>query len=72
MTNVRESSMKPEVVFEEGKLNVSFSHAVDADHDGKPSAEVAVSAKLDAAEVVSEIAKKDMTWLENLIKTLKV
>lgn len=64
--------VKPEVKFEQGKLLIKAEHAVDTDGDGKPSAEVSVGLKLDAAEVVSEIAKKDLPWLEALIAQLKV
>lgn len=63
--------MKPEVKFENGKLSIAVAYTVDADADGKASAELALQAKLDAAEIVSEIAKKDMTWLENLLAQLK-
>ena len=63
--------MKPEVKFEQGMLLVSAGYAVDADADGKPSAELALQAKLNAAEVVSEIAKKDLPWLEAILAQIK-
>lgn len=61
----------PEIKFEEGKLQISVSHTVDADQDGKASAKVSLQAEVDAAEVISEIAKKDMGWLETLLLKLK-
>lgn len=64
--------MKPQITFEAGKLNIQVAHVIDTDGDGKAAAEIAVQAKLDAAEVISEIAKKDMPWLENLLASLKV
>lgn len=62
---------KPQIKFEGGKLHVSASHTVDTDGDGKPAGTVSVSAELDAAEVISEVAKKDLPWLEALIAQIK-
>ena len=64
--------MKPAVKFENGQLTLQASHKVDADNDGKTSAEISLEVKLDAAEVISEVAKKDLPWLQALIATIKV
>ena len=64
--------MKPEIKFAEGILHVDATQTTDFDHDGKPSAKIVVGVELNAAEVVSEIAKKDMAWLETLLAQLKV
>lgn len=63
---------KPEVKFEAGNLLIKAGYSVDVDNDGVQSAYVGLDVKLNAAEVVSEIAKKDLPWLEALIATLKV
>lgn len=63
--------MISKVNFEKGKLEIAATQSVDTDHDGKSAAEVSILVKLDAAEVVSEIAKKDLPWLEALISQIK-
>lgn len=60
-----------ELKFENGKLVVRLSGAVDADKDGKKSVEAEASIKIDAAEAVSEIARKDLPWLEAIISQHK-
>jgi len=57
--------------FEDGKLVVNLSGGVDADKDGKKSIEADAVVKIDAAEAVSEIAKKDLPWLEAVLKQVK-
>jgi len=63
---------KPEVKFEAGQLVIKAGYSVDADKDGIDSAYVGLDIKLSAAEVISEVAKKDLPWLEALLATLKV
>lgn len=68
--------MKPELKYEEGVLTVeaNLSTQVDADKDGKPSVVVSapIALKIDAAEAVTEIAKKDMPLIESILKNLKL
>lgn len=64
--------MKPVIKFENGMLLISANYKVDGDKDGKSAGEVVLDIKLDAAEVVSEITKKDYAWLEVLLKQIKV
>ncbi len=63
---------KPVMEFKDGQLHVSASHVVDAVADGKASASINVSVVLNPAEVISEIAKKDMALLEALLAQVKV
>lgn len=64
--------VKPEVTFVKGILEVKAAAQVDTDADGKPSLKLGLDLELDAAEIVSEIAKKDLPWLEALVSQLKV
>jgi len=63
--------MKPEIKFEEGKLKVAAAYAVNTDGDEKVAANIAVQVELDAAEIISEIAKKDYPWLEAILAGIK-
>lgn len=64
--------MKPVIKFENGMLSISVVQKVDGDKDGKAAGELKLDVLLDAAEVVSEITKKDYAWLEVLLKQIKV
>lgn len=62
--------------YENGVLKVKAAHSaqVDKDGDAKPSLKVSgqVEMELDAYEAVTEIAKKDLPFLESIIKAQKV
>jgi hypothetical protein len=62
---------KPEIKFEDGKLILKAGYAIDADQDQKAAAKIDLVVELDPAEIVSEIAKKDLGWLDALIAKIK-
>jgi hypothetical protein len=63
--------MKPEIKFEDGLLKVNAAYVLDVDVDGKQSAKIAVQVELNPTEVISEIAKKDLPWLEAILAGIK-
>lgn len=62
---------KPVLKFEGGKLSTEIKLVIDADVDGKPAVQAAIQIEIDAAEAISEIAKKDLPWLEAILSQLK-
>lgn len=60
--------VKSNLKFEDGKL--VYSVELDSDKDGKASMTNVTT--IDAAEAIGEIAKTDLSWLEGIIKGLKV
>ena len=62
---------KPTMKFVEGKLLVEAAAQVDSDKDQKPALVAKMQLEIDAAEAVSEIAKKDLPWLEALLTQIK-
>lgn len=63
---------KPELKFKDGILTVTAATQADFDNDQKPSAKVAVTLEVDAYEAVTEIAKKDIAFLEAIIKQINI
>lgn len=61
----------PVVKFEAGKLLIKAGASIDTDKDTKAAAKVSIDIELDPAEVISEIAKKDMPLLETILKQVK-
>lgn len=62
--------MKPELKFENGKLIANAATSVDTDKDGVAALTASVVVSIDAAEAVTEIAKKDLPWLKAIIEKL--
>lgn len=64
-------AMKPGVkITEDKKIEIDLAGAYDGNEDGQPSVEAGVSVKLDAAELVQELAKKDLPWLNGIIASV--
>lgn len=65
--------VKPEIKFQAGKLEIAVKGlALDADKDGLESVAAEVKVVVDAAEVIGEILKKDISWLNAIIAQIKV
>jgi len=63
---------KPQWSVEDGILKVKAHYAHDGDSDGRHSAKAGLEVELDLYEVITEVAKKDVPWLEALLAQLKV
>ncbi len=63
---------KPEISMENGMLLVKAGIAIDSDKDGVAAGKVQLAVELNAAEVVAEIAKKDMPLVEMILKQVKI
>ncbi len=63
---------KPELKIEAGVLTVKLAQNVDLNADGQSSGSINVELKVDLAEVIQEIAKKDMPLLNVILAQLKV
>lgn len=64
--------MQSKLKFENGKLIVSAEHAQDGDGDGKSSVKAKVEVEIDPVEVVGEIMKKDLSFLESIVAAKKL
>jgi hypothetical protein len=62
---------KPSFKIENGQLVVDASIAIDSDKDGKVAGEASLSLKLNLAEVLNEVVKKDMPLIEAILSQIK-
>lgn len=62
---------KPAFKVENGIVSVEMSAGYDGDKDGKSSVKGSLSVEIDAYELVTEVAKKDMPMLELIMKQVK-
>lgn len=58
---------KPSIKVEDGKVIIGGSGLYDGNEDGKASIELGMSAKVDAAQLILELAKVDLPWLNSLV-----
>ena len=61
---------KPELKFEDGKLKIKMEAGLDGDKDGKMAVMGSIMLDIDPVEAVTEIAKKDLPWLQALVAQL--
>ena len=58
---------KPQIKVEDGKVILGGVGSYDGNEDGKASLEMDVAMKIDAAELILELAKVDLPWLNSLV-----
>lgn len=62
---------KPTFKVENGVISVTANLGYDGDKDTKNSVTGSVSLEIDAYELITEVAKKDIPFLEAIIKQVK-
>lgn len=63
--------MSQKIEMKDGKVHVTLQTGLDKDKDGNMSLEADMVLKLNPAELINEIAKKDMALLEAILKQVK-
>lgn len=64
--------MKPEIKFENGKIKAVAQAGLDKDQDGVQSVALKVELEIDAVEAITEIVKKDVPFLKDILAKLGV
>jgi len=65
--------MKLEYKMEKGLVEVTMQNAsVDLDKDGKPSVTAEIKVNVSVYELINEVAKKDIPFIESVLAQVKL